>query len=79
MNKDVEDFHRSFWSQPEEEDIEELFESIKYETDKSYLFGDKGTKDNDCWLPKSQVEVTEISNGYKVRIPEWLAKKKDLI
>lgn len=61
------------------EDVFELYDELKHETDKSFLFGDKGTTENDQWFPKSQVEVIKLSNGYEVVVPYWLAKKKGMV
>lgn len=61
------------------EDVFELYDEIKVETEKSYLLGDTGTTDNDQWFPKSQVEIRKLSNGYEVIVPYWLAKKKGMV
>ena len=31
------------------------------------------------WLPRSQIKIRKLSNGYEVIMPEWLAKKKGFI
>lgn len=49
-----------------------------HETEQAYLVMDKyGTK---AWLPKSQVEREEISNGQRsvYTIPVWLQEEKEL-
>lgn len=54
------------------------------ETDKAYLVSEDGERDTAVWVPKSQVEVP-MERAYadgdqiEVHIPEWLAKKKDLL
>jgi len=56
----------------------EYFDRIDYETDDAYLF--KIIDDSrDYWLPKSQIIVNELSNGYEVELPVWLAEQKALI
>ena len=62
----------------EQDDVTEMWDSIKHETDSAYLFGDEDC-DANHWLPKSQVKVTKLSRGYEVQIPYWLAKKKGLV
>ena len=32
-----------------------------------------------AWLPKSQVEIVENSDGITAVMPEWLAIEKDLV
>lgn len=59
--------------------VTEMWDSIKAETDNAYLFGDAGYDDDDFWLPKSQISVRELSNGYEVKIPFWLAEKKGIV
>lgn len=59
-------------------EITELFDELKWETDKSWLFGDTGTKENDVWLSKNYVTYEKLSKGYEVTIPVWLAKKVGL-
>lgn len=61
-----------------QEDVVEYWDSIKAETSNAYLMGDEGYEDN-VWLPKSQVSLKKLSNGYEVTIPYWLAKKKGLV
>jgi len=62
-----------------EEDVIELYDSIKHETGKAWLMGDDDTEANDVWLPKSKCHVKKLSNGYEVTVPYWLAKKKGLV
>lgn len=54
----------------------EILVTIKGYTTKALLVFD-GIKT--CWLPVSQIEITEVSEGITVRIPEWLAIKKGLV
>ncbi len=55
----------------------EMYKEIAWETIGSYKFKDDDGKE--VWLPKSQVDVRELSNGVEVEIPIWLAKEKGLI
>ena len=55
-------------------DLVDLAGSIRYETEKAFLFHD-GTKT--VWLPKSQCEWDEASRI--MTLPEWLALEKELI
>ena len=56
----------------------EFYADLKRETDLAYLFVD-GI--NDIWIPKSQiVDLDQVTTAtYLVVIPEWLAKKKEII
>ena len=72
--------HYMPWSDmpDEQEDVVEMWDEIKAETENAYLFGDENCSAN-VWLPKSQVKVNKMSRGYEVQIPYWLAKKKGLV
>lgn len=56
----------------------EYFDYMAHDTNDAYLFKNNDDDEN-YWLPKSQVEITKLSNGYEVEMPEWLAKEKELI
>jgi len=62
---------------PQADEVE-FYGDLRRETDLAFLFSD-GL--NEFWIPKSQIveydPVTEIT--YRVVIPEWLAKKKEII
>jgi len=58
----------------EEQYVEIYFDEITHETDEAYLF--RVDEDEEVWLPKSQVEITESDI---VEMPEWLAIEKGLI
>lgn len=46
---------------------------IKHETEKAILV--TNLKDEDIWIPKSQVEIYDEG----ITLPEWLAIRKELI
>lgn len=50
MTRDVEQF---LSERGDGGEIEEWFQEMKWETDKSYKFGDSGTDEFDIWLTKS--------------------------
>lgn len=54
----------------------EICGDIKWETDAAILYSDGVTE---CWHPRSQIEVRELSNGVEITMPEWLAFEKELI
>lgn len=54
----------------------EVCGDIKWDTDSAILFSDGVNED---WLPRSQIEIRELSNGVEIKMPEWLAKKKGFI
>jgi hypothetical protein len=51
------------------------------QTGKALLLSVDGDEDAAVWLPKSQIDVTESDEkGYLyVTMPEWLAKKNELL
>jgi len=49
---------------------------IKTDTENAILLSDGVSED---WLPRSQIKIRKLSNGYEVIMPEWLAKKKGFI
>lgn len=56
----------------------EFYGDLKRETNEAYLFFD-GVYE--VWLPKSQIiEMDQVSTiTYRLLIPEWLAKNKEII
>lgn len=50
-------------------------------TELAMLMSDDGDIENAHWLPKSQCNITptEKPKHYVVTMPEWLAKKNELI
>ena len=69
MSRDVSEF---LAERGDSDEVEEWFEELKWETDKSYKFGDSGTDEYDMWLPKKLVTVRKMSRGYEVKGPRWL-------
>ena len=64
--------------------IDAYYDEMKYETSKSYLFGDSHTKEFDVWVPKKlidsgDIEMKKHSNGYELWFPQWFAKENGLI
>uniref|UniRef100_A0A6H1ZVA2 Uncharacterized protein n=1 Tax=viral metagenome TaxID=1070528 RepID=A0A6H1ZVA2_9ZZZZ len=59
-------------------DYEEFFDAIVTDSEEAICIHDYG-QDKDIWLPKSQIEIEEIANGIIIKMPEWLAKEKELI
>lgn len=61
-------------------DTVELELYLHSETERAVLVSEDGDAGNSVWLPKSQIEVDHDEDGFVlVTIPEWLARKKDLI
>ena len=54
--------------------INVTYEEIVRETEKAILFK---INDEEVWLPKSQIEVSEEGDNV-VEVPEWLAEKNNL-
>jgi len=56
----------------------EFYGDLKRETDLAYCFYDGIDY---VWLPKSQIiEIEQVTTAtYRVLIPEWLAKAKEII
>jgi hypothetical protein len=53
--------------------MKELFKTIQHETEKGILIG---ADDEQCWLPKSLIELDKLGDGTAVVVlPEWLASK----
>lgn len=55
---------------------------LHHETDKAVLISDTDNERDALWLPKSQCEVFVDGgrgNSVIVRMPTWLARKKELI
>lgn len=50
------------------------------ETELAVFVSDTGDEDHGVWLPKSQIEIEDLGNGYHgVSMPEWLATDKGLV
>ncbi len=73
MSRDVEQF---LSERGDGEEVEEWFQEMKWDTKKSYKFGDSGTDEFDMWLPKSLVTVRKIEGGYEVKGPRWLFEER---
>ena len=59
-----------------EKNLVEICGDIKHDTEDAILLSDGVNFD---WLPRSQIKIRKLSNGYEVIMPEWLAKKKGFI
>jgi hypothetical protein len=59
----------------------ELNMHLHAETAKAVLLSDDGKEENAKWYPKSQVKcpTNELNKVVEVEMPEWLAKKEELI
>lgn len=57
-------------------DLIEIYGNIKWDTADAILLSDGISEE---WLPMSQIEIRELSNGVEVIMPEWLAKKNGFI
>lgn len=65
-------------------DLVDVSVIVKAETDKAYKVWAGTDKDEDVWLPKSQIEIEygPRRNGSRVAtvtMPQWLAHEKKLI
>jgi len=54
----------------------EICGDIKHDTEDAILLSDGVSEE---WLPRSQIEIRKLANGYAVIMHEWLAKKKGFI
>ena len=54
----------------------EICGDLKHDTEDAILLSDGVSE---VWLPRSQIEIRQLSNGIEVKMPEWLAKKKGFI
>jgi hypothetical protein len=57
-------------------DLIDLAVEIRHETALAYLVHDGH---RDVWIPKSQCEVCTEGKATTITLPEWLAKKTELI
>ena len=50
-------------------------------TERAVLVSDTGEKEDGVWLPLSQIEIEEKSDGTSsiVTMPEWLAAERGLV
>lgn len=55
------------------------FDKLKWETEKSYKFGDVDTTKFDIWIPKRICEIKRLSVGYEIKIPNWFAEENEIL
>ena len=81
-NKDVEDFLKGsngFVKKSKPEKVSILLDEYKGHSPKAVAYGDKNGEWE--WFPKSLIEskqivINELSNGFEIIVPFWLAKEK---
>ena len=57
-------------------DLVDVTVTLKRETDKAVLVDHGG---DECWLPKSLIEIEQDGKAHIVTLPEWLAQEKGMI
>ena len=63
-------------------DLVQVHMQLHRSTKMAMQFSDDGDEDKAKWLPRSQITATPVEGSgteYYVTMPEWLAKKNDLI
>jgi hypothetical protein len=83
-NRDVEDFLKAknrFTKNNKPEKVSILLDEYKGHSSKAVAYGDKGKNSEWEWFPKSLIEskqivINELSNGFEIIVPHWLAKEK---
>lgn len=85
-NKMAKEDYDKWFEDPDEEELYKL--NLHRQTAKAVLVSDESNLGDEFWLPKSQISLKglgiddgwdEVEDVIEVKIPEWLAKKNDLL
>lgn len=57
-------------------DLVDIACQLRHETPRAWLIFDGH---REVWIPKSQAELAYDSTGHVITMPEWLARKTELI